>query len=70
MCKKILTVLLVLAIYFVPSANAGIYGESVVSEDLQDQRTFSLDPDYSPGQSEGGERLLAVFVFNFMGYYL
>lgn len=54
MCQKILTALLVLAIYFVPSANAGIYGESVVLEDLQDQRTFSLSPDYNPGQSEGG----------------
>jgi len=54
MCQKILTVLLVLAIYFVPSAKASIYGESVGSDDLQDQRTFSVSPDYSPGQSEGG----------------
>ena len=51
---KILTVLLALAIYLVPSAKADIYGESVGFEDLQDQRTFSLSPAYSPDQSEGG----------------
>ena len=51
---KILTVLLALAIYLVPSAKAGIYGESVGFMDLQDQRTFSLSPSYSPNQSEGG----------------
>lgn len=51
---KILTVLLALIIYLVPSAKAGIYGESAGFEDLQDQRTFSLSPAYSPDQSEGG----------------
>ena len=51
---KILTLLLALAIYFVPVAEAGIYGESVGIEDLHDQRTFSDQPQYDPGQSEGG----------------
>ncbi len=49
---KILTVLLVLAIYIVPAAKANIYIESINFEDLQDQRTFSLFPDYRLGQSE------------------
>ncbi len=52
--RKILIILLALTIYFVPSAKASIYGESVGIEDLHDQRTFSLSPAYSPHQSEGG----------------
>ena len=51
---KILIVLLALAIYFVPSAKAGIYGDNIGINDLQDQRTFSLSPDHNPDHSKGG----------------
>lgn len=51
---KLLTVLLILALCFVQSAKAGLYGESVSFADWQDQRTYSLVPDYNPNHSGGG----------------
>jgi hypothetical protein len=43
-----------LTLCIVQSIHASQYGESVQFEDLHDQRTFSLTPDYDPDQSEGG----------------
>ena len=54
MTEKISTIIFALAIFLVPPVNADIYGESAGTEDLQDQRTFSDQPYYDPGQSQGG----------------
>lgn len=51
---KLLTVLLILALCFVQSAKASLYEKSVSFADWQDQRTFSDQPLYDPGQSQGG----------------
>ena len=53
MIRSIL-IILALTLCVVPSIHASLYGESVQLEDLHDQRTFSLPPNYDPDQSEGG----------------
>jgi hypothetical protein len=53
MIRSILIVF-VLMLFIVPSIDASLYGESVDFDDLHDQRTFSLSPDYDPDQSQGG----------------
>ena len=53
MTRSILMIL-ALSLSIVSSIQAGQYGESVQFEDLHDQRTFSLSPEYDPSQSEGG----------------
>ncbi len=53
MIRSILIVL-ALTLLIVPSIDASHYGESVQYNDLHDQRTFSLSPDYDPDQSQGG----------------
>ena len=51
---RAILILLALSLCIVPPIHAGLYGESVQFEDLHDQRTFSISPDYDPDQSEGG----------------
>ena len=53
MIRSIL-IILALTLCVVPSIHASLYGESVQFNDLHDQRTFSLAPDYDPDQSKGG----------------
>jgi len=53
MIRSIL-ILFVLILSIVPSIHASLYGESVQFEDLHDKRTFSISPNYDPGQSKGG----------------
>lgn len=51
---KSVLVAIILSILLVSSTQASIYGVGVEFNDLQDQRTFSLSPDYNPDQSSGG----------------
>jgi hypothetical protein len=51
---RLILILLALTLCIVPSIHASLYGDSVQFEDLHDQRTFSLSPDYNPDQSQGG----------------
>jgi hypothetical protein len=63
MIRSILMVL-ALMLLIVPSIDASQYGESVQYNDLHDQRTFSLTPDYDPDQSQGG--LSGYWPYSFM----
>ena len=51
---RLILMLLAFTLCIVPSVDASLYGDSVQFEDLHDQRTFSLSPDYNPKQSKGG----------------